>query len=52
MRAEVRLLCLKELLSYLRKYMDLPKLNIPAFSLPGEVHDQGECLPCLRLPGS
>jgi Zn-dependent peptidase ImmA (M78 family)/DNA-binding XRE family transcriptional regulator len=37
MRAEVRLLWLKELVSYLRKYMDFPKLNIPAFSLPGEV---------------
>jgi Zn-dependent peptidase ImmA (M78 family) len=37
MRAEVKLTWLKEIVAYLRKYMDFPKLNIPAFPLSADV---------------
>jgi Zn-dependent peptidase ImmA (M78 family)/transcriptional regulator with XRE-family HTH domain len=34
MRAEIKLAWLKEVTNYLRKYMDLPKVNLPSFTLP------------------
>lgn len=37
MRAETKLIWLKEITSYLRKYMDFPKVNLPSFTLPDDV---------------
>ena len=36
-RAEARLAWLKEIVDYLREYLELPKLNMPAFDLPADV---------------
>lgn len=33
-RAEIRFLWLREIVAYLRRYLELPALNIPAFTIP------------------